>query len=634
MITAVGQAPPRTVVITGATDGLGRALARVLAARGDRLILLGRRPLVTLDDPLFNVATYCEVDLAMPDCADVLDRFLRERGITAVDLAIQNAGVGSYGPVADQSPERIEELLRVNLHGPLALTYALLPALWRARGTLVFIGSVAASLPVPQYAVYGATKAALEGFARSLRIELAGQVAVRVFHPGAIRTALHAKSGMPLTPAVARRYPPPERVAAQIMAALERGPLTMALGPANRALRFAGRHGAPVVDALARSRQRRAGSAVGGGTPLLLVGKHCVITGAADGIGRALAHAFGTAGYRITGIDRDEALSARTHAELTARGIQATFLHADLTERADVARIVADVAAEALYLEARWASLVPYAAAAGLLADVLPVASGANATTLRQHVLRVAERAEGELGKEQSSFIDGCPAQWAELPTPEGRIVVGLDGGYVRDWDDRKANFELIVGRSMPEDRAPRYVGLVHGYDQKPKRRLFEVMRQQGLQANQDVTFLTDGGEEVRSLTELVTPEAEHVLDWFHIAMRLTVLEQYARGVAHHDEKEGARLLRELGRTKWLLWHGNGHRARQHADDLRDDVKGMEMDYPHLGKFARSAHEFAVYVRSNAGSLINYGERFRSGERISSAMAESTVNAVVSKRFA
>ena len=292
------------------------------------------------------------------------------------------------------------------------------------------------------------------------------------------------------------------------------------------------------------------------------------------------------------------------------------------------------VAPERLYLEARWASLVPYAAAAGLLADVLPIASGANATTVRQHVLRVAERAESELGKEQFSFIDGCPAEWAELPIPEGRIVVGLDGGYVRDWMDRKSNFELIVGRSIPDDRAPRYIGLVHGYDRKPKRRLVEVLREQGLQANQDVTFLTDGGEEVRSLTELVTPEAEHVLDWFHIAMRLTVLEQYARGVAHHNEKEGARLLRELERVKWLLWHGNGHRARQHADDLRDDVKGLEMDYPHLGRFARSAQEFAIYIKSNAGSLINYGERFRAGERISSAMAESTVNALVSKRFA
>lgn len=138
----------------------------------------------------------------------------------------------------------------------------------------------------------------------------------------------------------------------------------------------------------------------------------------------------------------------------------------------------------------------------------------------------------------------------------------------------------------------------------------------------------------MRSLTERVTPEAEHVLDWFHIAMRLTVLEQYARGVAHHDADEGARLLRELKRVKWLLWHGNGHRARQHADDLHDDVKRLELDYPHLGKFARSAQEFSVYIRSNEGSLINYGERFRSGERISSSIAEITVNAVVSKRFA
>ena len=63
-------------------------------------------------------------------------------------------------------------------------------------------------------------------------------------------------------------------------------------------------------------------------------------------------------------------------------------------------------------------------------------------------------------------------------------------------------------------------------------------------------------------------------------------------------------------------------------------MKALELGYPHLGKFARSAQEFAVYIRSNAGSLINYGERFRAGERISFAMAESTVNAVVSKRFA
>jgi hypothetical protein len=292
------------------------------------------------------------------------------------------------------------------------------------------------------------------------------------------------------------------------------------------------------------------------------------------------------------------------------------------------------IAPERLYLEARWASLVPYAAAAGLLADILPIASGANATTVREHVLGVAERAEAELAEERPCFIDGCPAEWAALPIPEGRIVVGLDGGYVRDWEDRKTNFEVIVGRSVPEDRDARYVGLVHGYDSKPKRRLFDVLKSQGLQANQDVTFLTDGGEEVRALTEFVTPESEHVLDWFHITMRVTVLEQYARGVAHHDAAAGQRLLAELERSKWLLWHGNQHRALESIGIMEDDVEGLEVDYPNQGKFAKFAHEFAVYIRTNTGSLMNYGERFRNGERISSCLAESTVNAVISKRFA
>jgi len=181
---------------------------------------------------------------------------------------------------------------------------------------------------------------------------------------------------------------------------------------------------------------------------------------------------------------------------------------------------------------------------------------------------------------------------------------------------------------------ALRYLGLVHGYDQKPKRRLFETLKSQGLQANQDVTFLTDGGEEVRALTELVTPEAEHVLDWFHITMRLTVLSQYARGVAHHDKAEGARLLAALDSIKWLLWHGNQYRAGEEIAFFEDDVDGLELEYPNLGKFTRAAHEFAVYIAINAGSLINYGERFRSGERISSCLAESTVNALISKRFA
>ncbi len=99
------------------------------------------------------------------------------------------------------------------------------------------------------------------------------------------------------------------------------------------------------------------------------------------------------------------------------------------------------IAPERLYLETRWASLVPYAAAAELLADVLPIDCGTNATTVRQHALKAASRIERELTEQQVSFLQGsCPRDWMKLPIPDGRIVIGLDGGYVRDRNDRKGS--------------------------------------------------------------------------------------------------------------------------------------------------------------------------------------------------
>ncbi len=186
----------------------------------------------------------------------------------------------------------------------------------------------------------------------------------------------------------------------------------------------------------------------------------------------------------------------------------------------------------------------------------------------------------------------------------------------------------------MPEDGSPRYLGFVHGFDRKPKRRLVDTLKSQGMQANQDITFLTDGGEEVRALTERISPCSEHVLDWFHITMRITVLNQFAKGVAQYDEKAGAQLTSELERIKWKLWHGNTTGAQEVIEDLEAYLLDLEVDYPNLRKFLTTAREFGAYIATNVDSLINYGERYRSGERISSAFVEATVNAVVSKRFA
>ena len=202
---------------------------------------------------------------------------------------------------------------------------------------------------------------------------------------------------------------------------------------------------------------------------------------------------------------------------------------------------------------------------------------------------------------------DSCPRDWMDLPIPDGRIVIGLDGGYVRDRNDRKKNFELIVGRSLPEDGDPRYIGFVHGYDRKPQRRILDHLKKQDVQANQDITFITDGGEEVRSLAELIAPASEHVLDWFHITMRITVLRQFAQGLRNHDQEAGDGMLDSLSRIKWYLWHGNTHRAREEISDLYCDAECVETDYPNMRKFLTAIGEFQTYIAANCPSSNDYG---------------------------
>ena len=291
-------------------------------------------------------------------------------------------------------------------------------------------------------------------------------------------------------------------------------------------------------------------------------------------------------------------------------------------------------APELLYLESKWASLVSFGLTAELLKEVLPIGTTANASTIRNHLHKVARRCDADLGAEQAGFIDGCPADWKELPIPEGSIVVGLDGGHVRNWDDKKSSFEVIVGKSVPENRDDRYFGCVQTVDDRPKRRIFEVLCSQGLQMNQDLVFLTDGGDNLHALVDGYSPCTEHYLDWFHITMPLTVLGQYAKGLAHHNAEEAAAIQTRLERIKWRLWHGDAREALNRMEDLAEDLDALESNYPNLARFAKAATEFAIYIRNNRTIIPNYGERRRNDEPISTAFVESTVNVVVDKRFA
>jgi hypothetical protein len=293
---------------------------------------------------------------------------------------------------------------------------------------------------------------------------------------------------------------------------------------------------------------------------------------------------------------------------------------------------------ELLYIQTKWAALMSYGLTVDLLSDILPMEI--SQTSLRRQLSRLAERHEQELGKEQPTFIEGCPRDWNEQPIPEAPLTVGLDGGHIqgRQDDKRKAgSFEVIVGKSLSEDRPAKCFGFVNGYDDKPRRRVFETLRAQGLQMNQDITFLSDGGDTVRDLQFYLSPLSEHLLDWFHITMRLTVMQQMVKGLPDPLllGDETLDLARELDSVKWFLWYGNTFKALQRVEFLQMDVDALqaEEDIAGLPKLLKALEEFSGYIQDNRAFIPNYGERYRHGEIISTAFVESTVNHVVSKRF-
>jgi uncharacterized protein len=207
------------VLLTGATGGLGRAIAKALDERGARLLLTGRS-----QDALdalcreFGDAEGFAADLAKrEDVAALPGR------VGAVDILVSNAGLPASGTLDTFTSEEIDRGLDVNLRAGIMLTHALLPGmLERGRGHLVYISSMAGKVAPPRASVYAATKYGLRGFALALGDDLdRTPVGVSVVFPGPIEEAgMQADTGVRMPSGVPRRYP--RDVAAAVVKAIEK----------------------------------------------------------------------------------------------------------------------------------------------------------------------------------------------------------------------------------------------------------------------------------------------------------------------------------------------------------------------------------------------------------------------------
>ncbi|MFT7614981.1 MAG: hypothetical protein ACI9J3_003969 [Parvicellaceae bacterium] len=288
------------------------------------------------------------------------------------------------------------------------------------------------------------------------------------------------------------------------------------------------------------------------------------------------------------------------------------------------------VSPERGYLETKWASKVSFQQAADLMNDILPLDNKVNASSIRNHLVKTGRRMQDDL-KEEKHFYQKELNQSEETYQ---RFSVGIDGGYVRNWDSKKKHFEVIAGKSIPSQGKDRFFGFVDTLpDSKSKRNLFETLTSQGLNKISAIDFFSDGAENLRAIQYNISPESAHYLDWFHITMKITVLNQYVKGIKKIGEKIGNELERDLTKIKWYLWHGNLYQATSLLENFSETAEEVTSDYDHHKNFKKLTAEFETYINRNSRFITNYGERYRNKEMISTSFVESTVNVLVAKRF-
>jgi hypothetical protein len=291
------------------------------------------------------------------------------------------------------------------------------------------------------------------------------------------------------------------------------------------------------------------------------------------------------------------------------------------------------VSPELEFIQSQLGATIPYARSAELMALLLPVDVGGAPSTVRRRALRVGQRLDSEL----HTSVDTEPVAHAKDQGPV--TVVGLDSGYVHDCRPQSVGgFEVVVGRILNENNESRSLGFVRSIESngtatdRLKRRLGELG-----QETDDITALTDGDPGLRDLLMSALPHATHLLDWFHLTRRLTVLKRVLDGKEAIDQFQSCyqdRLCRHLESLKWRLWHGYIGGAFNRIRALLFTLRLASMTGKRAAvRLRRLIKDLLRYLKNNRDSLTNYGRRYRNGQRISTAFMESAVNQLIDKRM-
>ena len=287
------------------------------------------------------------------------------------------------------------------------------------------------------------------------------------------------------------------------------------------------------------------------------------------------------------------------------------------------------VSAELEFVQSQLAACIPYAKSAELLSMLLPATKASSISAVRRHTLATGQHLD------RCGLVSGKPA--TKPVCDAGSTVVGLDGGYLRHCrPEKEQSFEVVAGRVIQGGAGQRSLGFVQTVDAHFKERVRVVLDHFG--ADQAaIEVFTDGATQLRQWQIATLPKARHILDWYHLKTRVAKLCNVVHSKAASNELKAFdhdRLSIAASGLKWRLWHGRGGEALDRLRTILSTTKRPSLLEKATVRFIRKlTTELIAYLTNNLDSLPNYGQRYRAGQRISSAFVESAVNQLIDKRM-
>jgi hypothetical protein len=235
---------------------------------------------------------------------------------------------------------------------------------------------------------------------------------------------------------------------------------------------------------------------------------------------------------------------------------------------------------ELMELSARMGSLMPYRKAADVLAEFLPIPSTESFMTLRHRTMNVGERLD-EKARERAWFEPPSPSEHKQaeldLPNdPEREFVVSIDTAHVRGSRSEKARiFEIAVarcGRGRRGSPPGHYFATADTSKRELRSRALQAFQHEGYVGRGEVTIISDGAEIMKRLPKALPKPTAHIIDWFHIAMKIQPLQQVADHIGRTGSNRNGQsnlIDDDIRPVKWKLWHGQTDRAIDRLEKIK-----------------------------------------------------------------